>query len=223
MSGGSKTATRSLLGPPEPSWGSFWPSWSSFLASWGSVWASWGSPGAPGSLWGAAWGLQKGSRRLSRRPPSQKLDFRSNLGSILAPFLNPPDLENQGFRVERLHFSDNREVRKTSKNLAIMEREARETRERASNASKARAERAARTARAGATRQGTEARREWREPPEDRNSKPVRSPTPLLGRFAAYAGGLRWECVSVTSFLWRPCAKPMEICRKSSKNNVRRV
>ena len=85
-----------------------------------------------------------------------------------------------------------------------MEREARETRERASNASKARAERAARTARAGATRQGTEARREWREPPEDRNSKPVRSPTPLLGRFAAYAGGLRWESVSVTSFPFRP-------------------
>ena len=104
-----------------------------------------------------------------------------------------------------------------------MEREARETRERASNASKARAERAARTARAGATRQGTEARREWREPPEDRNSKPVRSPTPLLGRFAAYAGGLRWESVSVTSFLCRPCVKPMKIYRKSSKNDVRRI
>ena len=95
-----------------------------------------------------------------------------------------------------------------------MEREARQTRERASNASKARAEREARTARAGATRQGTEARREWREPPEDRNSKPVRSPTPLLGRFAAYAGGLRWESVSVTSFLCRPCVKPMKQKRR---------
>ena len=31
------------------------------------------------------------------------------------------------------------------------------------------------------------------------------------GRFAAYAGGLRWESVSVTSFLWRPCVKPMKI------------
>ncbi len=75
---------------------------------------SWGSPGAPGSLWGASWGVQNGSRSPSRRPPSQKLDFRSILGAILAPFLDPPDLENQGFCLERLHFSENREVRKKS-------------------------------------------------------------------------------------------------------------
>ena len=74
-----------------------------------------------------------------------------------------------------------------------MEREAREAGGRASIASKARAERAARTARAGATRQRTAARREWREPPEDRDSKPVRSLMPLRGRYAAPPGGLRWE------------------------------
>ena len=74
-----------------------------------------------------------------------------------------------------------------------MEREAREAGGRASIASKARAERAARTARAGATRQRTAARREWREPPEDRDSKPVRSLMPLRGRCAACAGRLSWE------------------------------
>ena len=74
-----------------------------------------------------------------------------------------------------------------------MEREAREAGGRASIASKARAERAARTARAGATRQRTAARREWREPPEDGDSKPVRSLMPLRGRCAACAGRLTWE------------------------------
>ena len=74
-----------------------------------------------------------------------------------------------------------------------MEREAREARGRASIASKARAERAARTARAGARRQGAAARREWREPPEDGDSKPVRSLMPLRGRYAAPPGGLSWE------------------------------
>ena len=73
---------------------------------------SWGSPGAPGALWGAAWGLQNRSRRPSRKPPAQELDFGVILGSILAPFLDPKNLENQCFRVEGLHFSDNREVRK---------------------------------------------------------------------------------------------------------------
>ena len=94
--------------------------------------------------------------------------------------------------MERLYFrkKKTRGSKNTSKNrnLASMEREARETRERASNASKARAERAARTARAGATRQRTAARREWREPPEDGDSKPVRSRMPLRGRYAACAG-----------------------------------
>ena len=56
---------------------------------------SWGSPGALGSLWGPSWGLQNRSRRPSRRPPSQKLDFRSILDAILVPFLDPPDLENR--------------------------------------------------------------------------------------------------------------------------------
>ena len=74
-----------------------------------------------------------------------------------------------------------------------MEREAREAGGRASIANKARAERAARTARAGATRQGTEARREWREPPEDRDRKPALSLMPLRGRCAACAGRLTWE------------------------------
>ena len=103
------------------------------------------------------------------------------------------------FSCGRVAFSDNREVRKKHSksnqngNLAIMEREAREAGGRASIASKARAERAARTARAGATRQRTAARREWREPPEDGDSKPVRSLMPLRGRCAACAGRLTWE------------------------------
>ena len=146
---------------------------------------SWGSPGAPGALWGASWGLQNRSREASRTPAEPG----AQLGDLIFAKKRPRS-KHSSFLAPEI-------------NLAIMEREARQTRERASNASKARAERAARTARAGATRQGTEARREWREPPEDRNSKPVRSPTPLLGRFAAYAGGLRWESVSVTSFLCR--------------------
>ena len=202
------------MGPPGPHFG---PPGARFGSPGALLGLSRRSRDALRSLSGASRGLQNGSRRPSRRPPAQKLDFRSILDAILAPFLDPPDLENQGFRVEGLQKTrKSRGSKKAPKkhqkiNLAIMEREARETRERASNASKARAERAARTARAGATRQGTEARREWREPPEDRNSKPVRSPTPLLGRFAAYAGGLRWESVSVTSFLWRPCVKPMKI------------
>ena len=66
---------------------------------------SWRSQGAPGSLWGAAWGLQNRSRRPSRRPPAQELDFEVILGSILAPFWEPKNLENQCFRVEGLHFS----------------------------------------------------------------------------------------------------------------------
>ena len=76
-----------------------------------------------------------------------------------------------------------------------MEREARETRERASNARKARAVRAARRARAGARRQGAAARREWREPPEDGDSKPVRSrmalARPLRGLRRAFEVGER--------------------------------
>ena len=79
--------------------------WSLLRLTLGLLGRSWGSPGAPGSLWGASWGLQNGSRRPSRRPPAQKLDFRSILDAILAPFLDPPNVENQCFRVERIHFS----------------------------------------------------------------------------------------------------------------------
>ena len=80
---------------------------------------SWGSPGAPGSLWGASWGLQKGSQSPSRRLPSQKLDFRSILDAIWAPFFDPPDLEKQGFRVEGVAFFEkSRGSRKSPKNTS---------------------------------------------------------------------------------------------------------
>ena len=73
----------------------------------------------------------------------------------------------------------------TSKiNLAIMEREAREAGGRASIASKARAARAARTARGRAAGPRRGARREWRGPPENGDSKRVLSPIALLGRYA---------------------------------------
>ena len=105
--------------PPGASWGlpslpgarfgppgaHFWPPGAHF----GPPGALLGLPrrswGAPGSLWGAPGGLQNRSRRPSRRPPAQELDFGVILGSILAPFLDPQNLENQCFRVEGLHFS----------------------------------------------------------------------------------------------------------------------
>ena len=50
-------------------------------------------------------------------PPALELDFRSILGVILAPFLDPPELEKQGFRVEGVAiFEKSRGCKKTPKN-----------------------------------------------------------------------------------------------------------
>ena len=100
-----------------------------------------------------------------------------------------------------------------------MEREAREARERASIASKARAARAARTARAGARKPRKRARREWQEPPDDRDSKPVGSRMPSLGRCAASPGGLSWERLGRIAF-WSFSREPY---RKGFTSYVSRV
>ena len=100
-----------------------------------------------------------------------------------------------------------------------MEREAREARERASIASKARAARAARTARAGARKPRRRARREWQEPPDDRDSKPVGSRMPSLGRCAASPGGLSWERLGRIAF-WSFSREPY---RKGFTSYVSRV
>ena len=100
-----------------------------------------------------------------------------------------------------------------------MEREAREARERASIASKARAERAARTTRAGVRQPRRRARREWQEPPDDRDSKPVGSRMPSLGRCAASPGGLSWERLGSIAF-W---SFPREPLSKGFTSYVSRV
>ena len=98
-SGWSKIAPRTLLGPLLGLLGLVWGLLGLILGllglTLGVLGHSRGSPGALGSLWGPSWRLQNRSRRPSRRPPSQKLDFRSLLRAILAPFLDPPDLENR--------------------------------------------------------------------------------------------------------------------------------
>ena len=161
---------------------------------------SWGAPGVPGALPGASGEPLGASKIAPGGSPGGLPRRRSILGSFWGPFWlhfwTPKSLKISVFVWKGCIFRENREVRKKTpkrRNLAIMEREAREAGGRASIASKARAERAARTARAGATRQRTAARREWREPPEDRDSKPVRSLMPLRGRYAAPPGGLSWE------------------------------
>ena len=68
-----------------------------------------------GSLLGPPKTSQNRSRRRSRRPPAPELDFRSILEVLLAPFLDPPDLKKQGFRVDDVAFFENQGVRKTPK------------------------------------------------------------------------------------------------------------
>ena len=81
-----------------------------------------------------------------------------------------------------------------NENLAIMEREARETRERTSTRTEARAARATEDRKSkGDSTTKKAAKRAWREQPEHRDRKPVRSLMPLRGRCAACAGRLTWE------------------------------
>ena len=104
--------------PPGASWGlpslpgdrfgspgaHFWPPGAHFGPPGALLGLSRRFRGALGSPWGTSWGLQNGSRRLSRRPPSQKLDFRIIFGAILAQFLTPPDLENRALASAPCYF-----------------------------------------------------------------------------------------------------------------------
>jgi len=75
-----------------------------------------------------------------------------------------------------------------------MEREARKTRERTSTRTEARAARATEDRKSkGDSTTKKAAKRAWREQPEHRDRKPVRSLMPLRGRCAACAGRLSWE------------------------------
>ena len=104
-----------------PSWGSICPSWGSFGASWGSFWTSWGSLwDALGTLWGAS-GELLGPPKASQIAPGGSPGGPPLLSLILAPFWEPfwvhsgtPwSSKNKVFVWRVLHFSKNREVRKT--------------------------------------------------------------------------------------------------------------
>ena len=89
------------FGPPGAH---FWPPGAHFGPPGALLGLSRRSRGAPGSLWGAPWGLQNRSRRPSRRPPAQELDLGVILGTILAQFLDPPGPRKSMFSCGRVAF-----------------------------------------------------------------------------------------------------------------------
>ena len=167
--------------PPGTAWGSFWPPGAHFGPPGALLGLSRRSREPLGSLLGPPKWLPEALPEASLA----KARFSKHFGCHFGFIAGPPGPRKSRFSCGTAAFfrksrGSKKKAPKTpkKKNLAIMEREAREAGGRATIASKARAERAARTARAGATRQRTAARREWREPPEDGDSKPVRSLMP---------------------------------------------